>query len=357
MNEKNYYKKVSINPFINSAQTASLKLFWLWIALVPQIVMLFVTGSYFSIFVIAAAILGSLASNIREICSKENLQLTFAVSIVSGTLIGFFLPPQYPLASVFFITALTLFLVKKIFGPVGQSWISPVVFSLTVFWFIGHFLFPEFQISLSELAGKNPSLYLIQNGTFRLNTFDEKITVFLNDTVFSLFDVSIPNGYVSLFWDSQSVIPAFRFTFFTILASIFLLALDVQETLVPVIYIVVYSLLVKFVSPFFTQSIMFQGDMLLSMLSGGTFFAAFFLIQWPGTMPYKSSSKLFYAVCGSILAFIFCGTGASPVGHVITVLFMNILSPVIQLIEQNNDKKLLSNLINTELKTQVKDGE
>jgi len=195
---------------------------------------------------------------------------------------------------------------------------------------------------------KNPSLNLI-DGALLKNGVDEKLTLFLNDSIFSLFGVSIPNGYVSLFWDNHAAIPAFRFAFWTLAASLFLFSFDFINIEIPAVFLFVYCALVRFVSPIFTGGGPREGDLLLALLSSGILFASVFLLYWPGTTPFSMAGKALYGAFGGVFAFIFCGTGTSPFGAVATVLFMNIISPALQAFETKSLRKRLSSLLALEL--------
>lgn len=341
---KEFYKTVSIGPFTNLSKSASLYMICFWAAICPQLVLLFFTKSYASLTIILSTILGAAASEYKNFMEKKSVVFSISYSVFTGTVIGFYLPATYPPIAAFFITFIFMLISKNIFGKQGVSWINPIAFTLAAAWFVGHLYFPEFQIDKSDLLLKNPSLALIQN-SFVSNSFDENVTFFFNNNIFNMFNVSIPNGYVSLFWDSQAVIPAFRFSALTILASLFLFAFDLESGIVPLVYLFVYSILVKFVSPVFTGGIPLSGDLILALLSSGTLFTAFFVLQWQGTLPYSMSGKIFYAIIGGILAFFFCGTGTSPIGSIITVLFLNLLTPAIILYENRRTKRKLSLLL------------
>ncbi|MCR5045546.1 MAG: RnfABCDGE type electron transport complex subunit D [Treponema sp.] len=342
------YNQVSTAPFTDFTKSTSLKTFAFWLGLLPQIALLFATGSWNSLLVIACAIMGTALSQIDSFVKKENIRMAVSYSLLTGTLVGFFLPPEYPLASVFLITFVMMFATKSVFGPPGVSWLNPVAITVVAAWFVGRMAFGSFLISGADLAAKNPSLALI-DGALLQNGVDEAITLFLNDNVFSLFNVSIPNGYVSLFWDNHAAIPAFRFTFFTILASVFYFAFDFKKAEIPLTFVFLYLALVKFASPLLTGAAPMGGDVLLAMLSSGVLFTAVFLLQWPGTVPYTILGKCAFILFCSAFAFLFCGAGTSPIGAVMTVLFANIVSPALQVIENKNIKKRLSSLLNEKL--------
>lgn len=342
------YNRVSTSPFTSFSKSAPSRMLCVWLALLPQIAALFVSKSYASLAVILAAVLGAALSEIQNLIKKNNVALSLSTALLTGTLTGFFLPPTYPPASVFLITFVFMFAARHIFGRPGVSWINPVVLTVAAAWFISRANFGGFLISGNDLLIKNPSLNLI-DAAMLTNGVDERVTAFLNDTVFSLFGVSIPNGYVSVFWDNHAAIPAFRFSFLTLLASLYLFSADYERAEIPLLFLIVYSILVQCVSPLLTGAVPLTGDILLALLSGGTLFTALFLLQWPGTVPYSLQGKIVYGALGGILAFLFCGTGTSPVGAVMTVLFMNICSPTIQLIEGKTLRKNLSRLLAYEL--------
>lgn len=342
------HSKVSTAPFTNFSKSAPLRTFCFWCALVPQIAMLFASQSYRSLLLILACVLGSLCSEARNYMRKKNVTLSAAYALLSGTLTGFFLPPDFPIFSAFLTTFLFMYTAKKIFGNSGVSWINPVALTVTGAWFIGHAFFGTFTIAGADLLAKNPSLNLI-DGALLKNGVDEKLTLFLNDTIFSVFGVSIPNGYVSLFWDNHAAIPAFRFVFWTLLASLFLFSFDYINIEIPAVFLLVYCALVRYVSPLFTGGVPREGDLLLALLSSGILFAAVFLLYWPGTAPVSMAGKTFYGAFGGVFAFVFCGTGTSPFGAVATVLFMNIISPALQTFETKSLRKRLASLLALEL--------
>ncbi len=342
------HSKVTTAPFTSFLKSAPLRTLFFWCALVPQIATLFASHSYRSLLLILAAVAGAFCSEAKNYIAKKNTSLSAAYALLSGTLTGFFLPPEFPLASAFFMTFLFMYTAKKIFGNSGVSWINPVALSVTGAWFVGHLFFGTFTIAGADLLAKNPSLNMI-DGALLTNGVDEKITLFLNDTVFSFFGVSIPNGYVSLFWDNHAAIPAFRFAFWTLLASLLFFSFDLVKIEIPAVFLLVYCLLVRFASPLFTGGGPSEGDLLLALLSSGILFSSIFLLHWPGTVPYSMAGKIIYAALGGVIAFVFCGTGTSPFGAVATVLFMNIISPALQTIETRSLRKRLSSLLAIEL--------
>ena len=61
--------------------------------------------------------------------------------------------------------------------------------------------------------------------------------------------------------------------------------------------------------------------------------AAFLLLQWPGTTPLTIVGKVIYGVLAGVFAFLIMGAGTSPIGAMFVILLSNLISPLIQLLE------------------------
>lgn len=338
------YKIVNLSPFINRKSTLFV-FSMILISLVPQIAMLFITKSFSNLILCGICISACIISEIPDFGKNHERKISILMCFVKGILIGFFLPASYPAISVFFITLFIMLILKYTFGNLSDSWINPVVLTVAVCWFIGQINFPGFIVTKDFLLSKNPSLNLIQEGIIPILPFDDAVTSFFNETIFGSFRVSIPSGYVSFFFDSQSVIPAFRFNFFTCISLIFLIAFDILSFEVSLVYLLTYLIAVRFVSPVFTGGIPLQGDMILALFTSGTIFTSCFLIEWFGTVPFSKAGKIVYAFIGGIIAFIISGCGTSPIGSIMTVLFLNIISPMIQCVEERIKKNKMKNLL------------
>ena len=76
--------------------------------------------------------------------------------------------------------------------------------------------------------------------------------------------------------------------------------------------------------------------MLLALLTGGTLFCTLYVLAWYGTLPVTLPGKIIYGLFSGAAAFFIMGGGTSPVGYVYTILIMNMVSPVIQVIEERH---------------------
>lgn len=322
-----------VRPFIYkkpSATSVSLKMV---ILLLIQVLLLGLYKSYDALIVVGSATLGSvLVFVLRYFTGKIPVYHVYK-SLLQGLLVGMLLPETFPPVIAFFIVFLIILCLNYLSPDSRNNWVNEVAFCVLIAWFIGKSFFPSFFLTSEMMLVKNPSLNLIQSGAISLNSLDSFLTGVLNNSIFRLLKVNVPEGYISYLWDSHSIIPAFRFNLMTLFASIVLFADDSIECKIPSIFLVVYLLLVRLFAPMFFGGSFNSGDILLALFSSGTLFVTVFLLQWSGTLPSTKGGKNFYALFMGVTAFILVGSGTSPVGMVYTILIGNLLSVVIQVIE------------------------
>lgn len=336
--------RVLIRPFIYVTDSVAMEATKMIALLMVQVLLLIISRSYHSLLIILSTVLAAISADFlskKFFENKLNDDYSLIINILQGMITGLMIPATYSPVTVFFVTLCVMFVVKHFFGGFSYAWVNPAVFSVVVLWIIGARLFPTYEINADILSLRNPSQFLIENGTFFQYDFDSEITDILNSNIFSLFKVSIPNGYVSLFWDNHSLIPAFRFNFVTLLSSLFIFGNCMVKGVIPAIFLSVYLILIRFFSPFFCNGLLFQGDILLSLLTGGTLFFAVFVLGWYGTIPVSLNGKIIYGLCAAVNAFFIAGPGTSPCGMVFTVLLTNIESIIIQQWENRRDRILI----------------
>lgn len=315
-------------------------------ALVVQVIMLCVTKSFQSLVIVLCATAASVLSEFLYGLVREKFSYSWITSCIQGILLGLLVPSQYPPAAVF-VTALAVFFITKYaFGGFAGSWVNSVALCVIVLYFMNADLFPAFILGAEDFQVRNAAQTLISGGSVSILPCDSSVTAFLNRTVFRLMGISIPEGYVSLFWDNGASIPAFRFNLITLISSIVLLSLDVVNYEIPLCFLAVYALLVRFVSPFFTGCAPMQGDMLLAFLTSGTLFYSLFMLQWYGTVPMTKAGRITYGIISGLFGFLLLGPGTSSSGFMFVILVMNLISTVIQFAEDAAVKKYVNkNLI------------
>lgn len=342
---KHNYTTVSLRPYASLTPSVHAKGYAFLLVLLPHVLMLFLTRSWGALGVVAGAVLASVA--VAGIACFFSPPRTFGwiAALVRGLVIGLLIPSSYPAVSVFLIVLCVLLVCEHILGGFADTWVNPVALTVAVCWLVRTDLFPAFSLSAEDLQVKNVALTLIQNGTFPTMGIDARITAFLNKNVFGLFGVSVPEGYVSLLWDSHASVPAFRFNLITLVTSIFLISFDLIKALIPAVYLAVYCLLVRFLAPVWYGGTVGQGDMLFALLTSGTLFCTLFLLQWYGTTPVTAAGKAVYGFFAGIIAFLIIGVGDSGAGSAFTVLVMNVVAPVIVAAETAAERQYLHTVL------------
>lgn len=333
-------RKVIIRPFTYLKSSMEMECNRIIALLALQVLLLFMSKSFMAVVVIFSAVAASVVSTIicnRTKCFTNGNHYSYSVSIVQGLLVGMLLPETYPPFTVFVVTFCTMLIGKYIYKNFYYNFMNPSVFALAVLYIIGAGVFASSVVSLDLLSSRNPSQILIESGFFPTVSFDTTVTDFLNKTVFSVFKFSIPEGYISLLWDTHSAIPAFRFNFLTLISSVVLFMFDEIKIIIPAFFVIVYLALVRMMAPLFFNGIPMQGDILLAVFTSGTLFTAVFVINWYGSIPETIGGKIVFGVIAGILAFFICGCGDSPIGMVFTVFVADFIALFIQHFEMKND--------------------
>ncbi|MBR7064369.1 MAG: hypothetical protein IKI31_04410 [Treponema sp.] len=162
-NQNNFFSPfISITPHITNIAATILFL------LLLQVGMLFITKSYLSLFVIASSTLATFAAGLVIKFYANDESFSFLLSTIQGLLIGMLLPESFPILSVFFITFLVFVISHYKVPKASASWLNEVLLVVCISWIVGQNSFPEMHATLEVLQAKNPSLFLIEDGVYRL---------------------------------------------------------------------------------------------------------------------------------------------------------------------------------------------
>lgn len=346
--KRKLYKTAVIRPFVYTVPSITVTTITMLFLLCVQVIMLAITESYNAIFVIMASCAGTVAASYIVNLYHRSNKFSVILMIVQGIMTGMLLPETYPIPTVLMTTFFVTMFCKILSGKLTHAWYNSVALVVAILWIIGASEFPVSLVSAETASLSNPSLALIQSGNIQILKYDHAITDFLNRNIFGLFNISVPDGYVSLMWDNLSVIPAFRFNIITIISSVILISVDMITFFVPLIFLFSYSLLIRFIMPLFFGGVFGQGDILLATLTGGTLFCTLYLLQWFGTVPSTMTGKIIYAFCGGVIAFFICGYGMASAGMVFVILIIDVISSVIQAIEEKQNIKKIKTMMQCE---------
>ena len=312
-----------IAPFIyTSVSLKSIYLTYLLLVL-PQVLLLFIYHDIYAGLNIFASMAATLTcQSIVYAIEKTTFKIPLE-ALLEGVLIGFFMPSNLGFVFVFVLSFLGFALTKVIFGKSG-AWMHSMMIILAIAYISAPDFF-TFSSSINEVEKKLiPSL-----------SFDSSLTSFLNSYILNNIGITLPEGYISLFWMPSSLIPACRYNIITILSSIVLISLKIRDYTISILFIIFYEILVYC----FSSLSFFQGDVLASLMSGGFLFSVFFILSEPASLPktflFKFISSLFLA----IVSFLLSAGRATFITIAFASLLLNIISPYIEEIEKMLHRK------------------
>nr|WP_303932618.1 RnfABCDGE type electron transport complex subunit D [Treponema denticola] len=298
-----------------------------------QILILAITADFYALLNITAAVMGVLfIENLLRYLASSKLSLSLEM-IISGLLIGFFMPTGIGFIFVFILSAFSVFIVKTVFGGTGRNWLNPVAFAVCAAYISRPEAFPPLISDFSLLREKGSIFALMEaNGLLKLQT-DFTVTSALNSLLLHSVGVTLPEGYISLFLNSTSSIPAFRYNIVTLMSSIILFSIRVADYILPAFFLTTYAILVWTFGMVPVSNIYFTGDILSAVLTGGVLFAAFFVMTEPASSPKTKYGKAMSGFFTGLFAFFICAHGASPAGVFFAIILNNVISPLIERLE------------------------
>jgi len=351
-----------LSPFIHTSRSVKSIYFSFIFLLLPQIVLLFIQHDMYATLNIFSSTTATLiCQGIVYYTEKSTFKIPFK-ALLQGLLIGFFMPTNIGFFFVFMLSFLGFFLTQVAFGKAGR-WLH----SLAIVLIIAYISYPELFSFPQQLAhpaqnGRQtesskpkesiiasdekeeekatlstthaPSSTLQSPQTSHANARGiSSIASFLNAYILNNLGVHLPEGYLSLFWDSSHDIPALRYNLLTIIASIILLSLKVYDYTISLLFLLVYSLLVYCFGKVATAGL-FEGDILYSLLSGGVLFITFFALAEPHSFPKTFRFKLLSAIFIGVVSFLLANEQASYITISFAILLLNVISPFVEEIEK-----------------------
>jgi len=324
---------VSPAPFFHTRPTVSRMSLVTAIALSPTLVCMAVAGDWRGLANVAIALVGSLAAELFQPATARKQDLrdgsVFVAALVAGLLFPTTINPIVCLGSTF-----TGYLVARVlFGGRGSGWLHPAAISVCIAYISGTAAFPVQTISSDSIRTVGEAFGALKLDNFAQLASDQSLTSSLNSGLLGALGIKLPEGYITLFCDLPSAVPAYRYNALVLVASIALLTLNVIDWVVPTVYLLSYSLLVYFLSLAPFTGVLGGGDILFALLTSGTLYTAFFLLPDCGTSPRTKLGRAFVGLVAGITAFGLCGPGLSPVGSAFTVVIVNAISPLVEYLE------------------------
>jgi len=260
----------------------------------------------------------------------------------TAMILSLLLPNQIHPVYVFLGAAFAIVVVKYSFGGLGSNWLNPALGG----WLFIRFSWPSaFSNAFDGAAPSISEMALTSNAS----ALDNSVTEFLNNSIFSLFGVQLPSGYIDLLFNKNAGIITDRGLFFLLIGTIVITVVGISRSLVPLIFLAVYSFLVRFVGDL--SGMYWNGDMLYGIFSGGVVAAAFILAAEPVSGAKLKPGVIFTVILSAFLSWFFRYKCMEYTGCFIALALTNCLTPLIRVFEEkiflscNNHGKFRENLL------------
>lgn len=307
-------KMVSHSPHLRSKDTTSGIMLDVIIALVPALLVGFAVFGPWAVAVVAVTVGVSLLSEFicNKIMKKQN-SLTDLSAVVTGLLLGMNLPSTLPLWMAAIGAAVSIVVVKMMFGGLGQNFANPAIVGRIV-------LMVSFTSAMTNWA--TPFSWLTSADAVTSATA-------LAGGKYSYLDLFLGNCGGCIGEVSAAAL---------LLGGIYLVARRVIIPVAPIFFIGTVALM----------SWIFGADPLTAILSGGVFLGAIFMATDYVTTPTTPVGSIIFGIGCGIITVVIRQFGSLPEGVSYSILIMNLLTPHIDNItrlkpfgwrETQNDRK------------------
>jgi len=292
--------KIHCSPHIHSSETTSRIMLCVIISLLPAMAGSFYFFGFYVLKVIFVSIISCFFSEfLFQILMKKEIRIYDGSAIVTGILFAFVLPPRIPLWIVALGGFLAIFLVKELFGGIGFNIFNPALTARAI-------LLASYPVEMTKF----------------INVFDYRIDAITSPTPLFIMKENINQPLPSLwqmFIGNHPGCIGETSTILLLLGAIFLLSKKVITWHIPVSYILTVAIL----------SLIFKEKVFYQIMGGGLILGAFFMATDYVTSPITRKGKIIFGIGCGIITFLIRKAGGYPEGVCYSILFMNMLVPVI----------------------------
>lgn len=289
---------VSSNPHIRSKVSTDKIMLCVIIALIPATVFGVINFGVYCLLVIGASIASAVLTEILCcIVMKRKISVTDLSAVVTGLLLGLNMPPAVPLYIPIMGSAFAIFVVKMLFGGLGQNFMNPALAARC-------FLVISFPAAMTNFecdgySGATP-LALLRTG--------EEVNL-----------MNMITGRIPGTIGETSMIAI-------LIGAVFLLLLGVIDLIVPMTYLVTFVIFIGIFGDYgFNSYYIF-----CHLAGGGIMLGAWFMATDYVTRPITKMGQYVYGIILGLLTGIFRIFGASVEGVSYSIIIANLLVPLIE---------------------------
>lgn len=288
---------VSLAPHIRSGDTVKRIMLDVIIALVPAAIASVYFFGFYSLAILAVAILSCVGSEyvFQKLMHKPS-QIGDLSAVVTGILLAFNVPAQAPLWMVAFGGIFAIIIVKECFGGIGGNFMNPALAArvmLMASW-------PKYMTTYLDPAGMTGAtpLQILKSGTGELPELADMATGNIGGVIGETCAIAL------------------------LLGGIYLIIRKVIDWRTPVVYILATAI--------FLMILGIKPDMIpYEVLGGGLMLGAFFMATDYSSSPMTKKGRLIFALGAAFVTALIRAKGGMPEGVSYSILLMNVCTPLI----------------------------
>ena len=293
-------REIRISPHIHTSETTGKIMTSVIIALIPALIgSVYFFGIYALKIVFVSIVSCVLSEILSQVIFRKKIRIFDGSAVVTGILFAFVLPPRLPLWMVALGGFLAIFLVKELFGGIGFNIFNPALASRAI-------LLASFPACMTHWT----------------KPFDYSVDAITTATPLAIIKENLSLPLPSLwhmFTGARGGCIGETSVLLLLIGGIFLLLRKVITWHIPVSYILTVGVL----------SIIFKQNVAMQIMAGGLILGAFFMATDYVTSPLTGKGKIIFGTGCGIITFLIRLKGGYPEGVCYSILFMNMLVPLI----------------------------
>ena len=306
---------VSSSPHVRTNKDTSYIMKQVVIALLPATLAALFFFRLSALNVIFFCVTGSVgAESLCQRISKQESTVGDFSAVVTGLLLAFNVPASLPWWMCLLGAAFAIIVVKMVFGGIGNNFVNPALAARA-------FLLASFPVAMTLWT--RTGVNWVSSGNIDAYTTATPLSFLKagSNGVSSLADsgISISNMLIGniggCIGETSAVL--------IILGGLYLMYKGIINYVIPTFYICTVAILMFILGGFNFTFVIYE------LLAGGLMLGAFFMLTDYTTSPMTKKGKIIYAVLAGLITTVIRLYGGYPEGVSYSILFVNIMTPLI----------------------------
>lgn len=306
---------VSSSPHVRTNKDTSYIMKQVVIALLPATLAALFFFRLSALNVIFFCVTGSVGAEfLCQKISKQESTIGDFSAVVTGLLLAFNVPASLPWWMCLLGAAFAIIVVKMVFGGIGNNFVNPALVARA-------FLLASFPVAMTLWT--RTGVNWVSSGNIDAYTTATPLSFLKagSNGVSSLADsgISISNMLIGniggCIGETSAVL--------IILGGLYLMYKGIINYVIPTFYICTVAILMFILGGFNFTFVIYE------LLAGGLMLGAFFMLTDYTTSPMTKKGKIIYAVLAGLITTVIRLYGGYPEGVSYSILFVNIMTPLI----------------------------